>query len=68
MMVGERGARLGPKGDELALVLPSRKAEVVHGRPWALAARPERVRDRRQRWLLVAGAKQAPRPRVWRIH
>jgi hypothetical protein len=30
MRVGERGARLGPKGDELALVLPSRKAEVMH--------------------------------------
>ncbi len=35
--------------------------------PSCPVVRPERARDRRRRWLLVAEAMQAPRPCVWRI-
>jgi hypothetical protein len=46
MRVGEGAARLDPKGDELALVPPGRKAELVHvvrGRSLLVAVAQSRV-------------------------
>jgi len=43
------------------------EAGALASRPSTLEIRPERARDRRRRWLLVAEAKQAPRPCVWRM-